>query len=322
MAERVGRHRFGPGDPLSRARPGTLPSALGPGGRAPVLHPGTELLEQVDDPDPVLALDLAIGLGTAQRQTGDPAFRDTLLEAAQRAAEFGDTERLVAAALANNRGFYSAIGAPTARRSKCSKLPSTTCQHAIRNVRSSWRHCALNSPTPVRWNFERPWRRKPRASPTKWRRRHLRTRAQPPLHPAPGAAAPGSGADPNADALIRAERLGDPALLYWAAMWRYQTAARSGDIEEVDRCLEIQGAMAEQLGQPLFAWGHTFLQAQRAFIAGDTDRAEALASEALQIGTDSGQPDAALIYGTQLIGSARPARHHERADPAHRAAGI
>ena len=69
-----------------------------------------ELLEQVDDPDPVLALDLVIGLGTAQRQTGDPAFRDTLLEAAHRAAEFGDTERLVAAALANNRGFYSAIG--------------------------------------------------------------------------------------------------------------------------------------------------------------------------------------------------------------------
>ena len=39
-------------------------------------------MEHVDDPDPVLALDLVIGLGTAQRQTGDPAFRDTLLEAA------------------------------------------------------------------------------------------------------------------------------------------------------------------------------------------------------------------------------------------------
>ena len=64
---------------------------------------------------------------------------------------------------------------------------------------------------------------------------------------------------------------------------------------------EIHGEMAAQLGQPVFAWGHTFLRGQRAFIAGDTDRAEALATEALQIGTDSGQPDAALIYGTQLI---------------------
>jgi tetratricopeptide (TPR) repeat protein len=100
---------------------------------------------------------------------------------------------------------------------------------------------------------------------------------------------------------MRAERLGDPALLYWAAMWRYQTAARSGDIAELERCLKIHGEMAAQLGQPVFAWGHAFLRGQRAFIAGDTDRAEALATEALQIGTDSGQPDAALIYGTQLI---------------------
>jgi tetratricopeptide (TPR) repeat protein len=104
------------------------------------------------------------------------------------------------------------------------------------------------------------------------------------------------------DALTRAERLGDPALLYWAAMWRYEVASRSGDVDELDRCLAIHGQMAEQLGQPVFTWGHTFLRAQRAFIAGDIDRAEALAAEALQIGTDSGQPDAAIIYGSQLIG--------------------
>ncbi len=62
-------------------------------------------------PTLVLALDLAIGLGTAQRQVGDPAFRDTLLDAARRAADVGDTERMVAAALANNRGFFSTAGA-------------------------------------------------------------------------------------------------------------------------------------------------------------------------------------------------------------------
>ena len=70
-----------------------------------------DLYAQADDPDPILGLDLAIGLGTAQRQTGDPAFRETLLDAARRAADLGDTERLVAAALANDRGFFSAAGA-------------------------------------------------------------------------------------------------------------------------------------------------------------------------------------------------------------------
>ena len=74
-----------------------------------------------------------------------------------------------------------------------------------------------------------------------------------------------------------------------------------GDIEEFDRCIEIHGAMAHRLGQPIFDWGHTFSRGLRALIAGDTDRAEELAAEALQIGTDCGQPDAALIFGAQLM---------------------
>ena len=68
------------------------------------------LYSQATHPDLVLGIDLAIGMGTAQRQTGDPAFRDTLLDAAHRAADLGDTDRLVAAALANDRGFFSAFG--------------------------------------------------------------------------------------------------------------------------------------------------------------------------------------------------------------------
>ena len=70
-----------------------------------------DLYPRATDRDLVLGIDLAIGLGTAQRQTGDPAFRDTLLGASRQAADVGDTARLVAAAMANNRGFVSAAGA-------------------------------------------------------------------------------------------------------------------------------------------------------------------------------------------------------------------
>ena len=59
--------------------------------------------------------------------------------------------------------------------------------------------------------------------------------------------------------------------------------------------------MAERLEQPIFAWGHTFSMGMRALVAGDTDRAEELATQALQIGADSGQPDAAIIFGAQLM---------------------
>ena len=85
-------------------------AALAPGDALRYYTQALDLYAQADDPDPMLGIDLAIGLGTAQRQTGDPAFRDTLLDAARRAADLGDTDRLVAAALANNRGCLSAVG--------------------------------------------------------------------------------------------------------------------------------------------------------------------------------------------------------------------
>jgi hypothetical protein len=101
----------------------------------------------------------------------------------------------------------------------------------------------------------------------------------------------------TADALVRAERVGDPALLFWAAFFRYSAAAATGDIDEVDRCYEIIQSMAEQLDQPTLTWQAPVTRSALAQIAGDTDQAEQLATEALQIGTDSGEPDAATIFG-------------------------
>ena len=45
----------------------------------------------------------------------------------------------------------------------------------------------------------------------------------------------------------------------------------------------------------------TLTRTVRAQIAGDTDRAEHLATEAHQIGTDSGEPDAETIFGGQFM---------------------
>ena len=104
----------------------------------------------------------------------------------------------------------------------------------------------------------------------------------------------------TADALRRAQRVGDPVLLFWAAMSRAQVAARAEDIDEMDRCLETIGTLAKQLDQPTLNWVHNYMRALRAQIAGDTDEAEQFATEALQIGTDSGQPDVAIFFGAQL----------------------
>ena len=70
----------------------------------------------------------------------------------------------------------------------------------------------------------------------------------------------------------------------------------------LDRCFEIAGSQAEQLNQPTLNWVQTFGRASRALVAGDPDGAEQLATEALQIGTNGGEPDVATVFGPQLIG--------------------
>ena len=105
----------------------------------------------------------------------------------------------------------------------------------------------------------------------------------------------------SAEALGRAERLGDPVLWFWAACSRHIVAGCAGDVAEMDRCLEVAKSLAEKLDQPTLRWVHAAQLATRALLAGDTDRAEQLATEALEVGTECGEPDALTFFGTQLI---------------------
>jgi class 3 adenylate cyclase len=274
---------------------------LAPGDALHYYAQALDLYPQVADPDPVLGIDLAIGLGTAQRQTGDPASRQTLLTAARQAVDLGDTNRLVAAALANNRGY-------------------TSNNNATDNEKVEVLEMAID-----RLPFDHPDRALVLATlcselaygSTLERRKVLADEAL--------VIAESSGDDATIarvlnqvlfpllvpsmleqqltwteNALVRAERVGDPVLLFLIAHSRATAVFLAGDIEEMDRCTEIMCALAEQLDQPILSWTNSFHLAKRAQIAGDTALAEQLASEALQIGTDCGQPDATLFFGGQL----------------------
>lgn len=95
---------------------------LAPGDALRYYQQAVDLYAQIVDPDPAIGIDLRIGLGTAQRQTGDPAYRETLLDAAHRAAVVGDSDRPVTAALANDRGFFSSLGVVDSERIKVLEL--------------------------------------------------------------------------------------------------------------------------------------------------------------------------------------------------------
>ena len=261
-----------------------------------------DLYADADPANPVLGLDLTIGLGTAQRQTGDPVFRETLLDAARRADEMGDTERVVAAALANDRGFYSAVGATDVDKVEIlgraldsldsdtpdrSLVLATLCSELAHGSSLERREALAEEALAVAEHSGDD-------AIVVRVLNHLYVPLQVPALLALSLAR-------TAEALKRAERVGDPALLFWAAMWRAESAARTGDIETMDRCIGIQASTAHLLDQPIFAWAHTFFLGLRAQLDGDTDRAEELASEALQIGTDGGQLDAGVIFGAQLM---------------------
>ena len=77
-----------------------------------------ELHDRAPGGDPSERSELLIGLGEAQRQIGDPAFRQTLLDAGKLAQELDDGDRLARAVLASTRGFSSRIGAVDSERVK------------------------------------------------------------------------------------------------------------------------------------------------------------------------------------------------------------
>ncbi len=277
-------------------------AALAPADALGYYAQALDLYPQDSDPDPVLALDLAIGLGIAQQLTGDPTFRETLLGAARRAAGLGDAARLVAAALANNRGQSSNVGSIDADKVEVLELAldlvpdvhpdralllAALCvefafvgsfeeREALANEAIAIANATGDDATIVRvLNLVAP----PLQVPALVEQSLART----------------------ADAMERAERLDDPVLRFWAANAGTGIAAMVGDIEQWDHCLAIQHVLVEQLGQPNLVWWHALQRAARAMIDADTDTLEGLANDALQIGIDSGQPDAVTQFGNQFF---------------------
>ena len=276
--------------------------ALAPGEALRYYTQALDLYDEVGDPDSALGIDLRIGVGIAQRQTGDAAFRETLLGASHQAVDLGDTKRLVIAALANNRGWYSAGGVLDADRIEVLEMALDRLSTGDRDRPLVL--ATLCSELAIGTSLER--------------RRALADEAL--------MLAMASGDDAiilrvlncifnalnvpvlldqamsrTADALARAERVDDSMARFLALRTRYIAAYVAGDIGEMDRCIAAMGLVAEQLDQPMMHWTVAYAHATQALISGDVELAEGLVFKALQLGTDSGQPDTNVFFGVQLM---------------------
>jgi len=278
-------------------------TALAPDDAVRYYSQALQLVALTPSTDPLLDCDLRIGLGVAQRQAGISAFRDTLLEAASRAQVIGATDRLAHAALANTRGFTSNAGAIDIERvatleaalsaladkdsAERALLLATLCSELVAPL-EELKRLADDARAMAR-----------RIGDPATLMRVLYLVGNPIMVPS----LLGERVADTAEALAIAEALGEPALLHAACAYAITTAVQSGDFEEADRCLAMMCTVSARLQQPVLTWMSTFFSAGVAIMRGDHERSEQGAEAALQIGTESGQPDAFLFYGAQIIPS-------------------
>jgi DNA-binding SARP family transcriptional activator/tetratricopeptide (TPR) repeat protein len=280
-------------------------AALAPDDAVHHFSQALELVGQGIHVEPAVHIDLLLGLGSAQRQAGIASFRTTLLEAARRARELGDTGRLVAAALANSRGWFSSLGEVDGDKvqvieAALDALPVADSPERGRLLATLCAELSFHSPLEHRLAL---------ADEAKAMARRMGDRAtllEVVCRCSAAIRVPSTIATELTDvaeAIAAARDLDDPVGLLHAALLGYALAARAGQFELAEERLAMARAMAKKLGQPLLLWTATYSDAAHALLHGDTEEAEQLATAALKMGTASGQPDARAFYGGQIMGT-------------------
>jgi hypothetical protein len=259
--------------------------------------------------------DLVIAQGEAERQAGDRAYRQTLLDGARLAQ--GDPERPARAALANTRGFFSS--ADGVDRDRVSVLHAALVAYDSADSPTRARLLALLALELV-WDDD--WRSREKLSndAVAMARRvgDPRTLALVLIHN--GMMLWTLQTLPELRANLReagelADRLKDPMLVGYAAYGGAHAAMSVGDLDQADRLLARLTATAEQLGQPVMRWYAASVRAKRCTISGPAEEAERLALAALQLGRSAEQADSMLWFVSQLFAARFLQGSLDRGDP-------
>lgn len=249
------------------------------------------------NPDDAMHCELLIGLGKAQLEAGQSDFRDTLLRASAMAT---NSDQLVRAALSNNRGFPGSVDPDRIAVLEQALEVVDAGDHGTR--------AKLLARIAAEWGVGGDFSR----------RRALADEAL--------AIARATGSDSNIlyvlnqitpaltvpetlservrhtrEACELAERLENPQQGSVAWLHRIQSAVESARHDEATSGLRRLREWSNLVGQPAIQWMAEWAECTWAVITGDIARAEALATRALELGIESGQPDATTIYGGQLL---------------------
>ena len=221
-----------------------------------------------------------------------------------RARELGDTGRLVTAALANSRGFFSSLGQVDTEKvdvleAALAELPETDTSERARLLATLCAELAFHSPLPRRLALadEATAMARRLDDPATFidviNRCNAATRF-------PSTVS--RHLEETAEAVSLSRVIDDPSRLFTSAVYAVDSALCAGRFDMVAEYMTTVQALAERLRQPQLVWQAGYRAAAQAIMHGDAQEAEQLATAALEVGTASGQPDAFSYYGTGLMG--------------------
>lgn len=285
-AARAGRHAFEQLAPDEAAR--WYDKAL-------ALHEGLPTCDEHE------RCELLIGLGEAQRHAGDPGFRQTLMDAARLAESRGESDQLARAALAVSRSFTGSIGKPDEEKvavveAAAAALPA---DHPLRARILS----VLAMELAFSADFDRRRALADEGLTLARRSGDATALCQVLLAHTFATWSPDTVKERlrhTAELVSLAETTDDPILCFLAA-GRRQAVLEVGDIAEMDASLERMRRLADAVPNPEIRWLLLFSQSRRALLAGNIEDAEALALQAFECASVSGQADALALFGAQIV---------------------
>jgi tetratricopeptide (TPR) repeat protein len=264
-----------------------------------------ELLEAAEgEPDEDRRLELLISLGEAQRRSGDPAYRQTLLHAAQLAGATGNATALARAVLANSRGnlYSAALEVDSERVAVLETALAAVDEHDL-PVRT---RLLANLGLELAWVGDR----RRRVALSDEALASARRLGAPEILAHVLVARDYTIAAPdnlferfaNTGELLELARiLGDPVLNSRALVLRFRAAMELGDVEEASRALEVNEALVGDLGQPALAWPVLVQRAGLVLLRGQVDAADAAFLAAYERSVAVGEPDAPVYLWTQQL---------------------
>jgi DNA-binding SARP family transcriptional activator len=264
----------------------------------------THALELIDRLDPGARDEqrcaVLLHLGTAQRLAGRPEFGQTLLDAARLAQDLGDTDRLVAAALANTRGFTAHMGWLDDER--------------LALLRAALDAIGTSSPG-LRARLLAQWAIETMLTPDYDNQAliaealNLTETGDDPNARLRALSALCSKAIPHnleqrracqAELLELASRL-DPAQQWSGFSACCVQAVQAGEFVEAQRSLDDMSRTSQASGDPALQWMTETYAAALSAVHGDHFAAEQHASTALRLGAEAAQPDALLVHAALLL---------------------